>query len=645
MRKELLAAILALCLSLGCFPVPARTLVGDYVNVVPYANDTYNVGSPTRYWNNGYFDNLFVNSLSGIVTGGNVTGTGSNNKLAYWTSPSSIGNSSIHYNISTGRYGVGTPNPELMLHLHNGGAVADGIQLSYTTGALYSNITNDMFGYLRLMPSGGRVGINDLTPSYALDVNGSGHVDTLQVGSATPIFPLYSGSQFASQIQVNGTAILKSQDWSVSQLNYGNSATIPEHTGTGSYDYTGNTTAERLFYATAPIFDETDDDGKMILLMGGTHVGAVVEIEHYISSTEVQVTSDNGWTSDVTSVAFGILPTPTFGVANSGSARFSMGGESTLAMMALNATSFAPVSVQVINGGNDISAFEVDVINGGYKHNEAIDINYVTGNMTADMHASILKVSVDKSGASSSTNTTELDFINIGQVGKNSSQSHAIHVGQGFDTALAVSGGTRIDPSYGYTVTAAHAVTDRVTGVAPGGTAFLDTSAGNVQMFVADDDYILLGSSAAFESIPVYLNVTSSHTIAPTFFYSTGIGTWATLVVSDTTNGFTNNGIISFNAPAAWTATNKVTPAGASITSGFYVKIVRTRNTITTPPTENYFKLYTSSSATDFLIRGNGTVRPVRMADVSAPNDSIYYSTTANKLVYKDSSGVVNNLY
>jgi len=36
---------------------------------------------------------------------------------------------------------------------------------------------------------------------------------------------------------------------------------------------------------------------------------------------------------------------------------------------------------------------------------------------------------------------------------------------------------------------------------------------------------------------------------------------------------------------------------------------------------------------------------PASMADASAANDTIYYSTTASRLVYKDSAGTVNNLY
>jgi hypothetical protein len=41
----------------------------------------------------------------------------------------------------------------------------------------------------------------------------------------------------------------------------------------------------------------------------------------------------------------------------------------------------------------------------------------------------------------------------------------------------------------------------------------------------------------------------------------------------------------------------------------------------------------------------NGAFVPAHLADASAANDTVYYSTTAGKLVYKDSGGTVNNLY
>lgn len=40
-----------------------------------------------------------------------------------------------------------------------------------------------------------------------------------------------------------------------------------------------------------------------------------------------------------------------------------------------------------------------------------------------------------------------------------------------------------------------------------------------------------------------------------------------------------------------------------------------------------------------------GAFKPASLADSAAPSNAIYYSTTQNKLVYKDSGGAVNNLY
>lgn len=46
-----------------------------------------------------------------------------------------------------------------------------------------------------------------------------------------------------------------------------------------------------------------------------------------------------------------------------------------------------------------------------------------------------------------------------------------------------------------------------------------------------------------------------------------------------------------------------------------------------------------------FKVLNNGAISVATIADASAPNSSLYFSSTANKLVWKDSGGVVNNLY
>ena len=45
------------------------------------------------------------------------------------------------------------------------------------------------------------------------------------------------------------------------------------------------------------------------------------------------------------------------------------------------------------------------------------------------------------------------------------------------------------------------------------------------------------------------------------------------------------------------------------------------------------------------LINSSGFITPITSTDAAAPNNSIYYSSTKSKLVYKDSGGGINNLY
>lgn len=52
-----------------------------------------------------------------------------------------------------------------------------------------------------------------------------------------------------------------------------------------------------------------------------------------------------------------------------------------------------------------------------------------------------------------------------------------------------------------------------------------------------------------------------------------------------------------------------------------------------------------SSSSSLAMFRSDASWKPPQLADASAANDSVYYSTNVNKLVYKDSGGTVNNLY
>lgn len=59
----------------------------------------------------------------------------------------------------------------------------------------------------------------------------------------------------------------------------------------------------------------------------------------------------------------------------------------------------------------------------------------------------------------------------------------------------------------------------------------------------------------------------------------------------------------------------------------------------------NILNFLDENSATLSAVRKDGSWQPPSMADSAAANNSVYFSTTQSKLVYKDSGGTVNNLY
>jgi hypothetical protein len=78
--------------------------------------------------------------------------------------------------------------------------------------------------------------------------------------------------------------------------------------------------------------------------------------------------------------------------------------------------------------------------------------------------------------------------------------------------------------------------------------------------------------------------------------------------------------------------------------SAFGNSLVTSVNQCTELGPNNSNKIRVSSSGLDLSI-SNLPIRPASLADSSAPANSIYYSTTQSKLVYKDGSSVVHNLY
>lgn len=115
-------------------------------------------------------------------------------------------------------------------------------------------------------------------------------------------------------------------------------------------------------------------------------------------------------------------------------------------------------------------------------------------------------------------------------------------------------------------------------------TAAFASSGTDVQIFVNDDDLIYVGYDNAFDGIDVILDTVSTDDIAGVFEYYNG-STWAALTVTDGTNGFIQDGKITFTAPGDWASVD------VNGTTKFYIRIQRTEDTVTTPPTEDTIRV------------------------------------------------------
>lgn len=419
----------------------------------------------------------------------------------------------------------------------------------------------------------------------------------------------------------------------------------PEHSNqTGSFDYTGGT-YDRLFTATVGVFTQDDEDNhNWIVIKSGDYKGAKAEIETYISSTEV-IVRGMGWVGDISSATFDIVPHPVIIIGDGCNIGFCVGNEGNFN---IHSKSFEGVgdnkciqSLEADFGADDGNGFCIHVNNEGYNHIDAFGIEQNVGDLQIGDVSHTIHISIDDSEASSADSTTDIDAISIETTDASNATKHAIHVSVGFDSALFVSGAVAVDPDYGYEVTSG-VVVDRVNSGGAGDDAFINPVV-DQQLLDNDNDYYLIGSDNTFEVIRAVFSTPGNQDAILEFYYSKAGGGWTQFFPSDGTNGNTTSGNISFPAPGDWTKDDEAEVNG-DITNAYYIKIVRTRNNLVTPPTESYFKTY-SSLESGMKIRGDGTIQPASLADASASNDSIYYSTTQSKLVYKNSGGVVNDLY
>jgi hypothetical protein len=210
---------------------------------------------------------------------------------------------------------------------------------------------------------------------------------------------------------------------------------------------------------------------------------------------------------------------------------------------------------------SDDHALEIDCDAAGFGDVKAIDVVYVTGAIAAGTTEEALLVNVDETAA------TGGDVVGIEILATEGSADKVI----GLLAGAGVSPVEQLSGAFVDADTVLAVAVDETTALSVGG-------AGNVSVFSSDNDTMTVGSSAKFDEMEFLLDTFSSGAgIAPTFEYSTGVGTWATFVPADGTNGMRNNGVV------AWLS-SELTSWATGTGSEYLIRVTRTRNSLSTTP-------------------------------------------------------------
>lgn len=177
------------------------------------------------------------------------------------------------------------------------------------------------------------------------------------------------------------------------------------------------------------------------------------------------------------------------------------------------------------------------------------------------------------------------------------------------------------------------------SGVLVDRTLEFQDGASPVESFSLVDDYIYLGykpdkttesssgTDGRFISIYINLDTLASTSISPVFEYNSGNNTWATLVVTDGTNGFTQNGEISVVLASlpSYSVWVKGSQNGSGVEIGdaidrCYIRIKRTAVSLVTPPKIKEAGTGELSANTTYYYRANSILAAPVYSDYALSN-------------------------
>jgi hypothetical protein len=176
----------------------------------------------------------------------------------------------------------------------------------------------------------------------------------------------------------------------------------------------------------------------------------------------------------------------------------------------------------------------------------------------------------------------------------------------------------------------------------------------NIQIFIGDDDQILLASLAKWDLINVLLTVNSSQSITPVFEYIEDDGDWIVFSANDNTNGFKQSGSIVWNKDDLTTwgqrTVNEVTGDVGAV-DYYWIRITRTKDIIApNVPTETTIQIQTLGDKFEWDKDGNTFTNTMAIVDgVSTPTtvsgkSTIYVDSADGDLKIKFGDGTIKTI-
>lgn len=197
----------------------------------------------------------------------------------------------------------------------------------------------------------------------------------------------------------------------------------------------------------------------------------------------------------------------------------------------------------------------------GFANSTSLQIDYITGALAAGEAASAVRVNIDEV---LTTGGTTAGF-SVTTTTQGSTDVYGMGVAIGVAPVLQLSG------TLGNADSILVKAVDQLTALSTGG-------AGNISIFVADNDTITIGDAAEFQDLEFIIDTGASGAgIQPVFEFSTGVGTWTAFGPLDGTNAFRTTGNIN------WLAADIPTWA-VGTGDEFLIRITRTQNNLTVTP-------------------------------------------------------------